>query len=141
VRATACLGMIGALLVLAGCGADHRQTAEKTLREIGPTALRRDAAGFYKQLFVAPTGQYFLPKLDHCPSSFQRFHPLRVRAYADGFGLALADVRGLEEGLYVVPLGMDNAPRASRHAIFERIDDGLYWYSFTEQASALSVAP
>lgn len=132
---------IAALLGFAGCSGGHRRAAEAKLREVGPTTLRGEAAGFYKQLFVAPTRRYFLPALADCPPSFRRFRPLRVRAYADGFSLALADVRGAEEGLYVVPLGMDNPPRASRHAAFQRIEDGLYWYSFSENADALKPVP
>ncbi len=122
----------GLALSLASCAKDPRQAAEETLREIGPAVLRRDAAGFYKQLFVAPPHQYFLPKLSDCPPSFQRFRPRRVRAYADGFGLALSDVRGAELGLYVTPLGMDRAPGDSAHAKFQKIDDGIFWYSFAE---------
>lgn len=123
----------GALLLgLAGCAPDPRRAARDKLREIGPTVLRREAAGFYKQLFMAPPHQYFLPRVQDCPPSFRQFLPRRVRAYDDGFALALADVRGAEEGLYVMPLGMDQTPRASKHATFERIDDGIFWYSFAE---------
>src|SRR6187401_1460611 len=112
--------VLGALATLTSCGATRRDTAEKTLQQVGATNLRRDAANFYKDLFVAPTGQYFLPKPNQWPPSFQRFEPREVRAYTDGFSLSVIDTRDGEEGLYVVPSGMDNIPREGRHARFQR---------------------
>jgi len=123
---------LGAMFLLASCGTDRRQAAERTLREVGTPTLRREAASWYKGLFVSPNGQYFLPKIDQWPPAFRRFEPLRVRAYADGFGLALLDARNAEEGIYVVPWGMENTPREGRNARFQKIDEGIYWYWFTE---------
>ena len=124
--------VLGALLTLAGCGDPQRQAAGKTLHEVGEANFRREAAGLYKQLFVAPTGQYFVPKPDQWPPTFRRFGPLRVRAYADGFSLALRDGGRGEEGIYVVPIGMDRTPREGRNAEFEKISEGIYWYRFRE---------
>lgn len=121
----------GALLAVVGC-TDPREHAEDLLQEIGPAALRREAAVFYKQLFVAPPGRYFVPKLSQCPPAFRRFQPREVRASADGFALALRDARGVEEGLYVVPLGMEGVPRASPNARFQKVDEGIYWFWFTD---------
>jgi hypothetical protein len=129
------LGRLLCLVVLcasAGCGHDQRQDAEATLREVSSQSLRREAARFYKQLFVAPSGEYFVPKVSQWPPTFRRFQPLRVRAYADGFGLALRDARNGEEGLYVVPSGMEQTPREGRNARFQKIEEGIYWYWFTE---------
>jgi hypothetical protein len=122
----------GALLALVGCGADKREKSTKVLQEVGAPRLRREAATFYKQLFVAPTGHYFLPKENVWPKTFRRFEPLQVRAYSDGFSLAMTAKRGIEEGLYVVPAGMDNVPKEGRNAQFEKIEDGIYWYRFNE---------
>ena len=119
-------------LILTSCGDNPRHAAEKTLRQVGPAKLRHEAASFYKELFVTPAGQYFLPKPDQWPPTFQRLEPLQVRAYADGFSLSLEEGREGEQGLYVVPQGMDNVPRESRNARFEKIDDGIYWYWFTQ---------
>lgn len=123
--------LAGALLVFGGCG-DPQREAEKTARAIGLPALRRDAAAFYKSLFAAPPTRYFLPKPDKWPPTFQRLRPLRVRAYPDGFAVAMADRRGGEEGFYIVPLGMDRTPRETRGSHFQRLDDGLYWYRFSD---------
>lgn len=122
----------GALLALVGCAADKRKTSAKILQEVGASGLRQEAAVFYKELFVAPTGRYFLPKEKQWPRTFQSFEPLQVRAYSDGFSLAMRAERGIEEGIYVVPAGMDNVPREGRNARFEKIDDGIYWYRFNE---------
>jgi len=123
--------LVVAGLLLAGCK-EPRRTAERTLWEIGVPTLRQDAATFYKNLFAAPPARYFLPKPNQWPANFQRLNPLRVRAYPDGFALAIREKRGLEEGFYIIPLGMDAAPRESRNSHFQRLDDGLYWYAFTD---------
>jgi len=102
------------------------------LQQVGEANLRRDAAGFYKELFSAPTSQHLIPKPEQWPPTFRRFEPLRVRAYADGFSLALFDGHMGEEGLYVVPSGMDNVPRAGPHAEFRKMSDGIYWYRFPQ---------
>jgi hypothetical protein len=124
--------LVATLCSFASCSEVQRETAQKTLRQVGTTHLRAEAARLYKELFVAPTSHYFVPKADQWPLTFRRFEPLRVRAYADGFALALADTRAGEEGLYVVPQGMDNTPRAGANARFQRIEDGIYWYWFQE---------
>ena len=122
--------LFAALIALSGCGHDKRHEAEKTLRQVGPDNLRHEAAAFYKELFVAPTGQYSLPKSDQWPPTFSRFSPLQVRAYTDGFSLPLEVERDGERGLYVVPQGMDHIPTESDHAHFRKISDGIYWYHF-----------
>jgi hypothetical protein len=121
---------LGAVLALAGCS-NARKDAERTLRQIGAQSLRLDAGTLYKDLFAAPSGQYFLLSPDKRPPSFQRFAPLQVRAYTDGFALSLRDKPDVEEGLYIVPAGMDREPRLAPSARFERIDAGVYWYRFT----------
>ena len=37
---------------------------------------------------------------------------------------------GFESGLYVIPDQMEIEPRSAGRAHFERIADGIYWYSF-----------
>jgi hypothetical protein len=122
--------LIGAALLCAGCG-DPRHQTQRTLGQAGIAPLRHDAALFYKDLFVTPENRDFVLKLDKCPASFQRFQPLRVRAYPDGFALAIREARGDEEGLYVVPDGMDLELRSGHSAQFEKMADGIYWYRFT----------
>lgn len=122
----------GFILTCAGCGTDARKDAEKALKTIGASELRREAANFYKELFVAPNGKFFVPKYDQWPRSFRRLEPLNVRAYTDGFSLTLLDDRTGEQGLYIVPAGMDGTPREGRNARFQKIDEGIYWYWFTD---------
>ena len=121
---------LGTALALLGCSGDARKDAGRILRQVGAQPLRRDAGKLYKNLFAATTGQYFLVSLDKCPPTFRSFTPREVRAYPDGFALALRIEHGAEEGLYVVPVGMDREPRAAPSARFQRIDDGVYWYWF-----------
>lgn len=121
--------VIGLTVALAGCS-DVRKDTARTLRQIGAPTLRSDAAAFYKNLFAAPSGGYILVSPGKCPPTFQRFAPTEVRAYTDGFALALRAEHGAEEGLYVVPAGMDHDPRTAPNTRFERIDDGIFWYRF-----------
>jgi hypothetical protein len=124
--------LLTAVFLFAGCERDVRPEAERTLQSIGVTTLRREAATFYKDFFTAPEGRYFVPNVDKCPPSFRSFNPIRVRAYPDGFAIALDESHGVEQGLYVVPLSMDDQPRAGRSAEFEKIAEGVYWFRFAD---------
>ena len=52
--------------------------------------------------------------------------------YRDGFALALTSDRGTESGIYVIPAHSDIEPRATIRTRFERMADGVYWYSFDQ---------
>ena len=121
----------GGLLGLAACDPMRRDTLHN-IRAVGAEVLRRDAARFYKNLFVAPSKTSVLLTNEKCPASFQRFQPIRVRAYADGFALCLIESSGREQGLYIVPLQMEAVPQTTASAIFEKLEEGLYWYQFRE---------
>ena len=56
--------------------------------------------------------------------------PLDVGAYRDGFSLTMSRKGNGEAGIYVVPKYMEVAPNPGRLAHFERISDGIYWYTF-----------
>ena len=118
-----------ALLACGGCR-DTRRTAEETARQVGVELLRREAATFYKLTFATPPTRILLPKPDRWPMSFRQLKPLRVRAYPDGFAVAIIDRTRGEEGFYIVPLGMERTPRETRGSEFQRLDDGFYWYRF-----------
>ncbi len=118
------------LLAFTGCGSP-RSDALATLRKVGNERLRDEAAWLYKDVFAARAPAFTNVRSAQWPPSFQRFTPLHVGAFADGFALALNEKGDLESGLYVVPLHMDRTPAATAHASFERLDDGVFWYVFT----------
>jgi hypothetical protein len=120
-----------AIAACLGACSSPRRTAEETLDRAGPDRLRKDAALLYKNVFAAAASTSFRTlKVDDCPATFRMFNPQHVVAYRDGFGLALQRGPSGESGLYVVPDQMDVAPNPGRRARFERIADGIYWYSF-----------
>ncbi len=98
--------------------------------KVGPERLRIEAALLYKNLYAAASTSFFTIKLTDCPATFRAFNPQHVVAYRDGFSLALERGPQGESGLYVVPSEMDVAPNPGRRAKFERIAEGIYWYSF-----------
>ena len=116
---------------LCGC-ADPRSKAEETLRAVGAGTLRKDAAVLYKQLFAGRGTDFIVVRASQWPESFKRFKPVRVGAYPDGLSLALLVDADSESGLYAVPLHMDHAPSGAAGARFQKLADGIYWYSFAD---------
>lgn len=102
------------------------------LERIGAASIRREAAIFYKDLFLSPETTYFHLNPEKCPPTFRTLDPKQVRGYPDGFALTLSSERGTEEGLYVVPEGMELSPRENRSSKFRKIAEGIYWYSFSD---------
>jgi hypothetical protein len=109
-----------------------RQHAEVVLRTVGPEHLRDAAAGLYKDMFASIAPDYTAMKEAMWPPQFSAFKPDHVGAYRDGFALSLVSGHGLESGIYVIPAHSDFQPRATAHARFERMADGVYWYSFDQ---------
>lgn len=101
------------------------------MREGAAPALRHDAAILYKDMFAATGKPDFVEVwFKNWPKSFQKLRPLHVGAYRDGFIIALhANDRG-ESGLYIVPESMEYEPQSKPGSQFQRIADGIYWYSF-----------
>jgi hypothetical protein len=117
------------LLLCAGC-VDPRQRAEREVRESG-AALRHDAALLYKNMFAATGKPDFVEVwFKDWPKSFQKLRPRHVGAYHDGFTIALHTTDRGESGLYIVPESMDYEPQSGAGTTFQRIADGIYWYSF-----------
>jgi len=124
-----CRPLLLAALVLIGCGSP-RKTAEATLRKVGVDRVRKEAAVLYKNLFAGPGPAFFTIKVNDCPSTFQALSPLHVGAYRDGFSLAKMRTADVEEGFYVIPLGMDVVPTSKDRAHFAPLAPGIYWYTF-----------
>lgn len=117
--------------VLGGCGgASTREKAEERLRAADLARLRHDAAVLYKNLHASTGPAYTVIKSSNWPESFRALGPVEVGAYADGFTLAFEQSGQNEAGLYVTPAQMDVVPQPSERAHFERMADGIYWYSF-----------
>ncbi|MEA3211049.1 MAG: hypothetical protein QOE70_4106 [Chthoniobacter sp.] len=114
----------------AGCS-DPRERAHGQLRKGGAERLRHDAALLYKDLFSRSNGRDFTEIwYKEWPSSFKQCAPLHVGAYLDGFCIAMQGAGRFESGLFIVPQSMDHEPKPTHHARFERLSDGVYWYSF-----------
>lgn len=123
------LTVLACAFALAACTAP-RERAEKTLAQVGAEPLRRDAALLYKRLFAGHGTDFVVVRPKDWPESFQRFAPVRVGAYPDGISLALESRNGGEAGLYVVPATMEHQPSAAHGGTFQRLADGIFWYSF-----------
>lgn len=117
-------------LGLGGCDTP-RQKAERLLAKLDTDKLRHEAALMSKVLYAG--GAPLSPNLKPAdwPPSFRPLAPLEVTAYPDGFSL-LIERQGLSySGIYIVPASMDVEPRTRDRAHFERIRDGIYWYTFS----------
>jgi hypothetical protein len=121
--------LLSLLLVVSGCDSP-RVRAEKKLRQTGNGRLRAEAAVLYKDIFSSDASPFVAIKTDSAPASFRAFEPLSVGAYRDGFSLALQRRGGIETGVYVIPEQMELVPQSRGRARFERIAEGIYWYSF-----------
>ncbi len=116
-------------LLLAGC-TDTRGRALKTMEHFKPAQLRREVALYYKNIFAehqktsVPVGAKFWSE------AFTALRPERITAYPDGFAFCLETNGDAESGLYIVPEGMDVAPKPTAWASYEKLHEGIYWYSF-----------
>jgi hypothetical protein len=126
------LALLLCILTLAACS-NPRSRAERALRKLDVQTLRMDAARLYKDLYAARGLEFIVLKNKKLPRSFQQLEPLRACAYPDGFSLAFESDADQERGLYIVPLHMPHTPANSATATYEKIADGVYWYSFSER--------
>ena len=115
-------------LLLSGCGARHG--ALKALKGIKEIQLRRDAAVFYKNIFAEHQKTMVPVNASYWSWTFKQLNPDRITAYPDGFALCFEVKGDSEEGIFVVPLGMDVEPKPTRTASYEKLSEGIYWYSF-----------
>ena len=120
--------LISALL-FAGC-TDARGRAVKTVKRVTPAELRKDAAHYYKDIFTSQRKTMVTLNSQYWSWSFSELHPSRITAYPDGFAFRLETKGDTESGLYIVPLGMEHEPTPTRWASFEKLSEGIFWYSF-----------
>jgi hypothetical protein len=116
-------------LLISGCS-DSREQAMKTVKRVTPEQLRLDAAKFYKDMYAGPRNTLVQLNKENWTRSFAELNPDRITAYVDGFAFRLESSGDSESGLYVVPLGMDIEPKQTDVASFEKISEGIFWYSF-----------
>jgi hypothetical protein len=115
-------------LLAGGCG-NPRDEAAARLRSVPAVELRNDAARLHTQFLSAP-GQQHVPLMPfHWPESTKKLEPVRVNLYRDGLAIALRLEPGVEFGIHVLPLGVNAPPAASPHVQYERIEDGIYFYT------------
>ena len=116
--------------LLAGGCTDARGRALKTVKRVTPPQLRKEAAVYYKDVFAGHRKTIVTLNPQYWSWSFNELHPERITAYPDGFAFCL-DTRGdAESGLYIVPLGIEHDPKPTPWASFEKLSEGIFWYSF-----------
>ena len=116
-------------LLSAGC-TDARGRAVKTVKRVTPEQLRKDAAHYYKDVFASRRKTMVTLNPQSCSWSFSELRAARIIAYPDGFAFCLETKGDTESGLYIVPLGMEHEPTPTRWASFEKLSEGIFWYSF-----------
>ncbi len=119
--------LIFAFAILASC-TDPITHAKNRLKGVDKQALRMDAAKLYKQIYATPGADFLILKQTLWPENFNALKPIRVSCYRDGFAIALTDDSILETGLHVQPLGITRPPTPGSIK-YERIEEGIYWYS------------
>jgi hypothetical protein len=142
VRSFRHLLIFGCILLAAGCSGGARKRAERELHNGGAERLRDDAARLYKDTFAAHGKPGFVEvPYKTWPPSFQKLRPLHVGAYLDGISIALEAEEGGESGFYIVPKSMEHEPSGEHGAKYERLADGIYWYSFEGRKSGAVLPP
>ena len=116
-------------LLLAACG-DSRTRAMKTVQRVTAEQLRKDVAKYYKNIFATNQKTMVTVNPQIWTLASAELHPERITAYPDGFAFCLESKGSAESGLYIVPLGMDHDPAPTAWASFEKLSEGIFWYSF-----------
>jgi hypothetical protein len=122
--------LIAAVLALCVSACSQRGAAEEKMHKIGSDKMRAEAAMLYKNVFAGAAPTFRTVNTREWPESFRAMAPLDVGAYRDGFSLTIHRKGDAESGIYVVPKYMDVSPNPGRQARFDRISDGIYWYTF-----------
>ena len=120
--------LISALL-LAAC-TDARGRATKTVKRVTAKQLRTEVAVYYKDVFAGHRKTIVTLNPQYWSWSFNELHPERITAYPDGFAFCMETRGDAESGLYIVPLGMEHDPAPTPWASYEKLSEGIYWYSF-----------
>ena len=122
-----CLPLLAALLCTA-CDSP-RDDATRRLRNVAVADLQTDAARLHTQFFAAPSQDYFPLKPEQWPESTKKLRPLRIGLYRDGLAIALREEPGVEFGLHIVPRGVPEPPAPTPYTHYERLEEGVYWYT------------
>lgn len=123
--------LIAACAFVSGACGGPRDRARSCLRHGGGERLRHDAAMIYKDIFSGHGRAGFVEiPAKNWPNSFRELRPLHVGAYIDGIAIAMHATAHGETGLYVVPQSMEHTPKAMEGTRFEKIAEGIYWFSF-----------
>ena len=101
-----------------------------SLNRYKPERLRKEVALYYKDAFAQHQMTSVSMPPNYWSEAFNALQPERITAYPDGFAFCLEINGDAESGLYIVPLGMDVAPKPTPWASFEKLSEGIYWYSF-----------
>jgi hypothetical protein len=117
-----------AALALAACGGPRAEALSR-LRKSDVNELRTDVARLHTQYFAAQTQTFFPLTPIAWPASTKRMKPIRLNLYHDGLAIALRQEPGNEFGLHIVPPGMKDPPQPTPYISYERIEDGIYYYS------------
>lgn len=117
------------ILLLAGCS-DSRGRAKRALKRVDRVQLRKDVATFYKDIFAEHRKIIVTVNPQYWSFAFTELRPSKITAYIDGFAFCLESIGEIETGLYVVPAEMDVEPKSTATASFEKLADGIFWYSF-----------
>jgi hypothetical protein len=117
------------VFLLAACRGPRERAVER-LNSVGPDRLRHDAALLYRELFNTRGMDFVVIRPMDWPPSFKAIAPIRIGAYPDGISLATYSRNDVESGLYIVPQSMDHEPGNVRGGHFEKVAEGIYWYSF-----------
>jgi hypothetical protein len=125
----ACRSLIILAILIAGCE-NRRERAKQDVRRIGEARLRKEVAQFYKNLYAEHRKTFTTVAPENWTPAFNEIKPLRITAYADGFAFCLERNGDAESGLYIIPLAMEHAPAPTAWASYERLSEGIYWYSF-----------
>jgi len=122
-----CLPLLAALL-LAACD-NPRTEAIARLRKANIPALRTDAARLHTQFLQTPDVDYMPLKSNLWPDNLRKLKPIRIGLYRDGLAVALREEPGFEFGLHFIPMGVARPPNPSKYVRYERLEDGVYWYT------------
>ena len=116
-------------LLLAGCS-DSRGRAIKAVKRMKEDQLRKELAVYYKNIFAEHRKTIATMSQQYWSYSISQLHPEKVTAYPDGFAICLESTGDSESGLYVIPLGMEVEPKPTAWASYEKLSEGIFWYSF-----------
>lgn len=106
-----------------------------TVDKIGLQKLRSDAQKLNIEL---NSNEYYLEiQKNMWPRSFIEFKPIKIRRVQEGFELVRFKLIDVEEGILVVPEGIQEEPvsiiRSQVSKTYEKLFEGVYWYKINSR--------